>query len=121
MDGLQKLKLELPDRYKNHCMLGKYEYETVDKETGEYSLQWVSKSYTKLVLLGQHSPNNLPFFLKVTNSLEYLQCDVFTKKSDVKFLYCRTSSSLEVHVFRAIIHNVTDVHVVIYSNAHYLR
>ena len=121
MDRLQEQKLELPDRYKNHCMLGKYEYETVDKETGEYSLQWVSKTYTKLVLLGQHNPHNLPLVLKVTNSLEDLQYNVFAEKSDVQFGYGRTSSSLEVHVFRAIIHTLTELYVAIYSNAHYLR
>ena len=26
----------LPDRLKNHCMIGKYKYETVDEESGKH-------------------------------------------------------------------------------------
>ena len=26
---------EIPEMFKNHCMIGKYEYERVDKETGK--------------------------------------------------------------------------------------
>ena len=25
----------IPEKYKNHCMIGKYEYERVDKDTGK--------------------------------------------------------------------------------------
>ena len=30
-------KAQIPDVFANHALLGKYEYEEVDKETGEYS------------------------------------------------------------------------------------
>ena len=35
MNGENKIALEIPEKYKNHCMIGKYEYERVDKETGK--------------------------------------------------------------------------------------
>ena len=25
----------MPEKFRNHCMIGKYEYETIDKDTGE--------------------------------------------------------------------------------------
>ena len=41
---------EIPEMLKNHCMIGKYEYERVDKETGKYKLffyfyTWISQWY----------------------------------------------------------------------------
>ena len=30
-------KAQIPEVFANHALLGKYEYEEVDKETGEYA------------------------------------------------------------------------------------
>ena len=35
MEGTDKDRDRIPEKYKNHCMIGKYEYERVDKDTGK--------------------------------------------------------------------------------------
>ena len=35
MEEIGEDRERIPEKYKNHCMIGKYEYERIDKDTGK--------------------------------------------------------------------------------------
>ena len=39
MEDIGEDRERIPEKYKNHCMIGKYEYERIDKETGKDCLR----------------------------------------------------------------------------------